>query len=80
MNSFFKRFAEKPIFLLLAVNILIGLFIFRDYGLSWDEPLFYDYADALGYAYSPQQWFSGRFDLNNSYGPSGDDHKTRGPA
>ncbi len=80
MNSFFKKFIEKPILLLLAVNILIGLFVFRDYGLSWDEPLFYDYADALGYAYSPQEWFSGHFDLNNSYGSSGDDHKTRGPA
>ena len=80
MNSLFKRFAEKPILILLAVNILIGLFVFRDYGFSWDEPLFYDYGDALGYAYSPREWFSGNFDLNNSYGSSGDDHKTRGPA
>ncbi len=80
MNSFFKALVKKPILLLLAVNILIGFFIFRDYGLSWDEPLFYDYGDALGYAYSPHEWFSGHFDLENSYGPSGDDHKTRGPA
>ena len=80
MSSRFKWILEKPIYILLAVNILIGLFIFRDYGLSWDEPLFYDYADALGYAYSPAEWFSGHFDLSNSYGMSGDDHKTRGPA
>src|SRR5215211_7190022 len=80
MNSFFKRFTEKPIVLLLAVNIMIGLFIFRDYGYSWDEPLFYDYGDALGYAYSPREWFSGNFDLERSFGSSGDDHKTRGPA
>lgn len=80
MNSFFKRFAEKPIFLLLALNIVIGLFIFRNYGYSWDEPLFYDYGDALGYAYSPREWFSGSFDLTRSFGSSGDDHKTRGPA
>lgn len=80
MSPSFKRFTTKPILLLLAVNIIVGLFIFRDYGLSWDEPLFYDYGDALGYAYSPQQWFSGHFDVSNSYGPSGDDHKTRGPA
>jgi hypothetical protein len=53
--------------------------VFRDYGLTWDEPLFYKYADALGYAYTPSNWFSGSFDLNQSYGPSGDDHKTRGP-
>ena len=80
MNSIFKKVIEKPIYILLAVNIVIGLFIFRDYGLSWDEPLFYSYGDALGYAYSPAQWTSGHFDLNNSYGASGDDHKTRGPA
>ena len=80
MNSVFKKFAEKPIFLLLAVNILVGLFVFRDYGFSWDEPLFYNYGDALGYAYSPRAWLSGNFDINNSYGSSGDDHKTRGPA
>lgn len=73
-------FWKKPIVLLIAVNILIGFFIFRDYGLTWDEPYFYSYADALGYAYSPANWFSGDFDLNNSYGASGEDHKTRGPA
>lgn len=80
MKSLFKRSVEKPILILLAINILAGLFVFRDYGFSWDEPFFYDYADALGYAYSPGEWFSGEFDLNHSYGPSGDDHKTRGPA
>lgn len=80
MNSALKKLVEKPIFLLIAVNLIVGLFIFRDYGLSWDEPLFYDYGDALGYAYSPREWFSGQFDLANSYGASGDDHKTRGPA
>src|SRR5512142_2965863 len=71
---------RKPIVLLLAVTLVIGLFVFRDYGLTWDEPLFYKYGDALGYAYTPANWFSGHFDLNNSYGPSGDDHKNRGPA
>ncbi len=80
MKSLFASATRKPIYLLLAVNILIGLFTFRNYGLSWDEPLFYDYADALGYAYSPREWFSGQFDLENSYGPSAEDHKTRGPA
>lgn len=53
---------------------------FRNYGLSWDEPLFYDYADALRYAYSPSEWFSGDFNLTNAYGPSGTDHANRGPA
>ncbi len=80
MNFLFKKFFEKPIFILLAVNLIVGLFIFRDFGYSWDEPLFYDYGNALGYAYSPHEWFSGHFDVANSYGASGDDHKTRGPA
>ena len=71
---------KRPILLLIAVNILIGFFIFRDYGQSWDEPYFYSYADGLGYAYSPANWFRADFDLNNSYGASGEDHKTRGPA
>jgi hypothetical protein len=80
MNPLLKKIIEKPIFILLAVNIIVGLFIFRDYGYSWDEPLFYDYGNALGYAYSPSEWLSGTFDVANSYGASGDDHKTRGPA
>jgi hypothetical protein len=80
MSSPSPRFAQKSIYFLLAINILIGLFVFRDYGYSWDEPLFYDYGDALGYAYSPHEWFSGNFDLERSFGSSGDDHKTRGPA
>jgi len=80
MNSTLKHLIKNPVLVLIVVNILIGLFIFRDYGLTWDEPYFYSYGDALGYAYSPANWFSGHFDLNNSYGASGDDHKTRGPA
>ena len=80
MISSFKKIFEKPIFILLAVNIIVGLFIFHDYGYSWDEPYFYDYGNASGYAYSPREWFSGHFNVDNSYGASGDDHKTRGPA
>jgi len=80
MNSVYKKIIEKPIFLLLAANIILGLIVYRDFGLTWDEPLFYSYGDALGYAYSPTEWFSGHFDLNNSYGASAGDHKTRGPA
>lgn len=80
MTSTFKKIIEKPILVLIAVNVLIGLFIFRDFGLAWDEPLFYSYGDALGYAYSPKEWLSGDFNLRNSYGASADDHKNRGPA
>ncbi len=77
--TFLLSTLRKPIVLLLAVTLVIGLFLFRDYGLTWDEPLFYKYGEALGYAYTPANWFSGHFDLNQSYGPSGDDHKNRGP-
>jgi 4-amino-4-deoxy-L-arabinose transferase-like glycosyltransferase len=76
----FSSFLKKPVVILLAICLVIGMFIFRDYGFTWDEPLFYKYADALGYAYNPANWFSGHFDLNNSYGPSASDHKNRGPA
>jgi hypothetical protein len=69
-----------PFILLILALLTFGLFSFRDYGLSWDEPLFYDYGEALGYAYTPANWFRADFDLNNAYGSSGDDHKTRGPA
>ncbi len=75
-----QKLRQNPILILLIVNIIVGLFTFRSYGLSWDEPLFYDYADALRYAYSPMEWFSGNFDLNNAFGSSGTDHANRGPA
>lgn len=65
--------------LLVVINLVIGLFTFQDYGPSWDEPLFYKYADALGYAYSLQPRLDGAFDITNSYGPSGD-HAMYGPA
>ncbi len=80
MKFLSRKIPDKPIYFLLAFNVFIGLLIFRNYGLAWDEPFFYDYGNALGYAYSPKEWFSGEFDLYNSYGKSGDDHKTRGPA
>jgi len=70
---------RAPITLLLAINLIVGLLTFQDYGLSLDEPLFYGYADAIGYAYSPAEWFSGDFNLTNAYGPSPGDHANRGP-
>ncbi len=75
-----QKIRQHPILVLLIINIVIGLFTFRSYGLSWDEPLFYDYAKALGYAYSPSEWFSGHFNLDNAFGASASDHANRGPA
>lgn len=71
---------KQPIAILLIVNLLIGIFTFQDYGYSWDEPLFYEYADALRYAFSPQNWFDENFDLQNAFGASASDHANRGPA
>jgi hypothetical protein len=84
-NTFHKtiiRAALKsnlPLVLLVIFNIIVGIFTFQDYGLSWDEPLFYKYADAVGYAYSIQPRIDGTFDIQNAYGPSGD-HALYGPA
>src|SRR3990172_1996421 len=76
----FLQNKKSPILLLLTVNLIIGLLTFQDYGLSLDEPLYYGYADAIGYAYSPIEWSSAEFDLDNAYGPSPGDHANRGPA
>ncbi|MCX6059614.1 MAG: glycosyltransferase family 39 protein [Chloroflexi bacterium] len=75
-----QKFRQHSILILLIINMAVGLLTFRNYGLSWDEPLFYDYANSLGYAYSPAAWFSGNFNLENAYGASGTDHANRGPA
>lgn len=75
-----QKIIKQPIIILLTINLIIGIFTFRDYGYSWDEPLFYDYADALQYAYAPQNWFAENFDLQNTFGSSASDHANRGPA
>ena len=65
-----------PIALLLAANLLAGIFSFRSYGISWDEPLFYAYAESIPAAYTPNwDWVD-----ENVYGPSAEDHKYYGPA
>lgn len=75
-----KTIRQHPILILLVINLISGLMTFRSYGLSWDEPLFYDYGEALKYAYTPSNWFSGDFDVTRSFGSSGSDHANRGPA
>jgi hypothetical protein len=65
--------------LLVAAGLIAGLLVFQDFGLSWDEPLFYEYAASIGYAYSPLEWFSGDFNLERAFGPSAADHANRGP-
>lgn len=69
-----------PIFILLIISLLVGVFTFQDYGMTWDEGLYYGYGEAIGYAYSIPARFSGEFDINLAYGPSVGDHRNRGPA
>ena len=69
-----------PIYILLAISLLIGIFTFQDYGMTWDENFYYQYGEAIGYAYSIPERLSGDYDLNRAYGPSAGDHRNRGPA
>ncbi len=70
---------RPPLILLLTLNLAVGFLTFPHYGLSWDEPLFYDYADSIWKAYTPQA-FSPGFNFDSVYGRSPDDHKIYGPA
>lgn len=79
MSNPLLRFIRCPLLLLLTVNLAVGFLTFRDYGLSWDEPLFYNYADSIWKAYTPAA-FSPGFAFDSVYGRSPDDHKIYGPA
>lgn len=83
IRQWISDFTHRPYFplsLLLLANLIVGLLTFQDYGLSWDEPLFYQYAQAVPYAYSIPARLNGTFDIEKAYGPSAEDHKTYGPA
>ncbi len=75
----FLQNKNAPILILLAISLLVGLFTFQDYGMAWDEYLYYGYADAIGYAYSIPAHLSPDFDLDKAYGPSEGDHRNHGP-
>jgi hypothetical protein len=79
INKFFNHPAF-PISLLVLICLVAGLLTFRDYGMGWDEPLFYKYADAVPYAYSISERLSGEFNILKAYGPSETDHMMYGPA
>jgi hypothetical protein len=74
------RSANIIILIVLAINLVVGLSVFQDYGLSLDEPLYYAYGEAIGYAYNPVEWFSGEYVITRAFGPSPADHRNRGPA
>lgn len=68
-----------PFLLLLLFLTLIGVFSFKDFGISWDEPYFYNYADSIGNAFDPGFYHSGS-EPESIYGISAADHKYYGPA
>ena len=69
-----------PILILLTISLLIGIFTFQDYGMAWDEYLYYQYADSIGYAYSIPEHLSDDFDITRAFEPSAWDHQNHGPA
>ena len=81
-NNLVKRLLHHPhlpLLLLLLIGLAAGLPVYNDYGLSWDEPLFYEYAAAIPGAYSIRARLDGTFNMEEAYGPSAD-HATYGPA
>ncbi len=48
--------------------------------MAWDEYLYYQYADSIGYAYSITERMSADFDLAHAFEPSAWDHQNHGPA
>lgn len=79
VNKVFNH-SSFPISLLALICLIAGLLTFQDYGMGWDEPLFYKYADAIPYAYSITERLSGDFNILKAYGPSETDHMMYGPA
>lgn len=67
-----------PLMASLALAGALGLASVRDFGLTWDEPLFYEYADSISTAYSIADRLAGTFDLERALGQS--DHRLYGPA
>lgn len=64
---------KKPIVILILLSLFVGIFTFKDYGQSWDEPDIYRYADyalnAYQYFFNPQDLLE--FDTNlDFYGPA----------
>lgn len=67
-----------PFLILVMILLIAGMFVYEDYGLSRDEPLYYAYGAAVPYAYSIAARTEGNFDIELAYGPSAD-HKLYGP-
>lgn len=59
-----------PILVILLAGTILALCLFQNYGVSWDEPEYYHYANNTLYAYSISARMAGTFDLNRALGPN----------
>jgi hypothetical protein len=66
--------------ILIVTNLILGWLVFQDYGQSWDEPFFYEYAASIPGAYNLHQWLNGSVDIENYFGQSNLNLKMYGPA
>ena len=67
-----------PIAILIIFGIITGIMFFQDFGVSWDEPDLYTYADQSFQAYSISNWLNGQNNLDSFLGPN--DLRLYGPA
>jgi hypothetical protein len=75
-DSFFRSTRKYlPVLVLVAVNVVIGLFIVRDYGMSWDEANAQSYGKDTLIAYTTLLKYH---QLTTEYGPGNIRYK--GPA
>ena len=56
--------------LLLLCGLVLAFFLFQDYGASWDEPEYYEYAGNTLRAYSIKDRVTGEFNLAANLGPA----------
>lgn len=56
--------------IVFVISALIGGLIFEDFGASWDEPEYYEYADSIVHAYSIKDILDGTYSLEGTLGPA----------
>ncbi len=64
----------------LVVLAAIGAATYRDYGASWDEPEYYEYASSIRSAYALEAHLEQEFRIEDAYGSTSYFHKFYGPA
>ncbi|MCX6071572.1 MAG: hypothetical protein NTU91_12075 [Chloroflexi bacterium] len=65
---------------LLLASLIAGLTVYRDYGASWDEREYYEYATSIRYAYDLEDHLDQDFRIDDAYGPNSPWQKFYSPA